>query len=416
MRKIWMMAGVLVLFLLVLSACAGPQGPEGISGPPGPPGPEGPQGPVGPEGPAGPPGPAGEGVTGADYVGSQTCGGCHTDLYDIFSNSGHAHALSKVTDGQVPEYPYSNLNDPPDGYDWTDISYVLGGYGWQAIFADKDGYIITDAPGQSGNVDYQNQYNLANDSLDESAGFVSFHAGEAELKNDCVACHTTGYSPFGNQDDLAGVVGTWKEVGVQCERCHGPGSLHVKNPQGVRMPIDRSSQACGDCHKKDDTGQLYAKDSFINHQQQYTELARSKHLVLDCTDCHDVHSGVVQLEQADQAVIKTECTNCHYNEATNQKVEIHKNFSCTQCHMAPMVLNAWGDAEKFTADMPTHLFAINPALTSQFSEDGSVSEPQISVNYACKHCHGGGIATTKDDALLTSTATGYHEPQPAPSQ
>ena len=179
MRKIWMMAGVLVLFLLVLSACAGPQGPEGISGPPGPPGPEGPQGPVGPEGPVGPPGPAGEGVTGADYVGSQTCGGCHTDLYDIFSNSGHAHALSKVTDGQVPEYPYSNLNDPPDGYDWTDISYVLGGYGWQAIFADKDGYIITDAPGQSGNVDYQNQYNLANDSLDESAGFVSFHAGEA---------------------------------------------------------------------------------------------------------------------------------------------------------------------------------------------------------------------------------------------
>jgi hypothetical protein len=333
----------------------------------------------------------------------------------MFSKSGHASALSKVVEGKAPEFPFSNLNDPPSGYTWNDISYVLGGYGWQAIFTNKDGYIITDEPGKSGNSEYKNQFNLANEALEQKAGFISFHAGEPELKDDCVKCHTTGYSASGSQDDLAGIVGTWKEDGVKCERCHGPGSLHIKNPQGVRMFIDRASQACGECHKSDDTGQVYAKDSFINHSQQYAEIAKSKHMVLNCTTCHNPHSGVVQLEQADLPTTRTECTNCHYNQANNQKVATHKNFTCTQCHMAPMVLNAWGNAEKFTADMPTHLFGINPFLTSQFSEDGLTSQPQISTDYACKHCHGGGIATVKDDTLLKATAAGYHQPQSAPT-
>jgi hypothetical protein len=411
MKKIFIAAGALIILILLLAACTGPQGTQGERGPAGPAGPEGPQGPIGQEGPAGPAGPPGQGVTGADYVGSQVCAGCHPDVAEMHSKSGHAFALSKVADGQEPELPFSKLGDPPQGYTWNDVSYVLGGYGWQAIFTDKGGYIITDEPGKSGNSEYGNQYNLENKQLDKSAGFVSFHAGEAELKNDCVACHTTGYSPNGSQDDLAGVVGTWKEDGVQCESCHGPGSIHINNPPGVQMRIDRSSQACGECHKIDATHQVYAKDSFIAHAQQYTEISKGKHLVLDCTDCHNPHSGVVQLEQADQPATVTECADCHYNQANYQKVELHKNFACTECHMAPMVMNAWGLPDKFNADMPTHLFGINPLQTGQFTEDNTASLPTISLDYACKHCHGGGIATVKDDAVLKSTATGYHEQQ-----
>lgn len=409
MKKILFAASLLALMVLLLAACAGPEGPQGKVGPAGPPGPEGPQGPNGEVGPAGP---AGAGISEAEYVGSTVCAGCHSEIAAVHTKSGHAFALRKVADGQTPEYPFSQLGDPPAGYTWADISYILGGYGWQAIFANKDGFIITDEPGKSGNTDYENQYNLANKTLEKSAGFVSFHAGEAELKNDCVACHTTGYSPNGSQDDLTGIVGTWKEDGVQCERCHGPGSIHITNPAVVPMQIDRSSQFCGECHQADPSGQVLAKDSFVNHAQQYAEIAKGKHLVLDCTDCHNPHSGVVQLDQADQATTKLECTNCHYNEQNNQKVAMHKNFSCTQCHMAPLTLNAWGIAENFTADMPSHLFAINPNQTGQFSEDGLTSQPQISLDYACKHCHGGGIATVKEDALLKETAAGYHDRQP----
>jgi len=408
MKKFLAVVSGLILLIIILTACTGPQGEQGPIGPAGPPGPEGPQGPAGVEGA---PGPSGESLSGADYVGAQVCSGCHQAIYDTHAKSGHAHALSKVVEGKTPEFPFSTLTDPPQGYSWTDISYVIGGYGWQAIFANKDGFIITDEPGKSGNTQYLNQYNLDNEALDKSAGFVSFRAGEAEVKNDCVACHTTGYNATGSQENLAGVIGAWKEDGVQCENCHGPGSLHIKNPQGVRMYIDRSSQACGQCHAQDETGQLHAKDSFINHQQQFTEIAKSKHLVLSCTNCHDPHSGVVQLAQEKVATTKTVCADCHYNEANNQKVTLHKNFECTQCHMAPMVISAWGDATKFTADVPTHLFGINPEQVGQFSEDGLTSYSTISLDYACKHCHGGGIATPKDDALLKQTATGYHQAQ-----
>ena len=415
MKKPLIVVSALAILILVLSACAGPQGPAGPIGPAGPPGPEGPQGPAGKEGPAGPAGPAGEGAKGAEYVGSQVCAGCHKEVADVHAQSGHASALSKIIDGQAPQLPFSTLSDPPQGYTWNDITYVLGGYRWQAIFADKDGYIITDEPGKSGNSQFPNQYNLANEKLSKSAGFVSFRAGEAELKNDCVACHTTGYDPYGSQDDLPGIVGVWKEAGVQCERCHGPGSVHINNPQGVGMQIDRSSQFCGECHQSDDSGQVFAKEQFINHAQQYAEISKGKHLVLDCTDCHSPHSGVVQLKETDQTATLTECVNCHYNQANYQKVEMHKNFACTECHMAPMVINAWGEVEKFTADMPTHLFGVNPLQTGQFTEDGIAALSKISLDYACKHCHGGGIATPKDDDLLKTTAVGYHEPKPLQS-
>jgi hypothetical protein len=412
MKRMLFAVCILAILILTLTACAGPQGDPGAIGPAGPPGPEGPQGPAGKDGA---PGPAGADLSGAEYVGSQVCSGCHAEIYNLHANSGHAHALSKIASGAAPDFPYSQLSDPPQGYTWEDISYVLGGYGWQAIFANKDGFIITDEPGKSGNAEYGNQYNLENKDLEKRAGFVSFSAGEADLKNDCVACHTTGYSPAGNQDDLPGIVGVWKEDGVQCERCHGPGSLHMKNPQGLRMFIERDAEACGECHQVDDSGSLYAKDGFINHTQQYVELAKGKHLTLECSNCHNVHSGAVQLEQAGEPVSKLECKNCHYAQANNHKVAMHKNFACTQCHMPPMVLNAWGDAEKYTADMPTHLFAINPALSSQFSEDGAQVQAQISLDYACKHCHGGGLVMAIEDALLLSTATGYHEPQALPT-
>jgi hypothetical protein len=334
---------------------------------------------------------------------------------EVFAKSGHANALKKVSDGQAPQFPFSQLGDPPQGYTWADISYVLGGYGWQAIFSNQDGYIITDEPGKSGNTAYLNQYNLANSALAKEAGFVSFNAGEADLKNSCVECHTTGYSASGSQGDLPGIVGTWKEDGVTCERCHGPGSLHVSNPQAIKPVINRSGELCAECHQVDDSRQVYAKDSFINHAQQSAEIAKGKHLVLDCSDCHDPHTGANQLKQAGMAVGLLECTNCHFNSANYQKVVMHKSFPCTACHMPPMVINAWGDIEKFTADMPTHLFAINPQQVGQFSSDGATSLPQISLDYACKHCHNGSFATVKEDALLKEKATGYHEPQVEPT-
>ena len=397
-----------------LAACAGQEGPQGSSGPAGAPGPEGPQGPPGPEGPAGPAGPEGEagtGGVGAEYAGSEVCAGCHQDIADVFMQSGHPYKLNPVVDGQPPEYPFTEVTELPEGYTWDDIAYVIGGYNWKARFINQDGYIITDAPGASGNEEYLNQYNFANPNVGTEAGWVTYHSGEEDKPYDCGSCHTTGYSPNGNQDDLPGLVGTWAEPGIMCEECHGPGGLHIQNPQGVQMTIDRDAELCGQCHRRDDIETVNASGGFIRHHEQYEELFQGKHITLDCVICHDPHEGVVQLRQDEELPnTRTQCENCHLEQAQFQDSQIHPNATeCIDCHMPRIVMSAVGDAEKFTGDIRTHLMRINPQQIEQFTEDGSASLSEIGLNFACRHCHG-VTASEKTDEELIEKATDYHTP------
>jgi Collagen triple helix repeat (20 copies)/Cytochrome c554 and c-prime len=401
-----------LLALLILVACAGPEGPVGVPGPAGPPGPEGPQGPPGDTGPAGPQGEAAPpGSIAADYVGSAACQVCHSDIFDTFSKSGHPWQLVKVDSGQAPTYPFSEVPSPPDGYTWNDIAYVVGGYEWKARFLNQDGYLITGPPGAAGSADYLNQYNLANDALGKSADWVAYHSGETDLPYDCGSCHTTGYSPQGHQDDLAGINGTWAEPGVQCERCHGPGSQHISNPRGIRMLIDRDGELCAECHRGTVTGPMPVKDGLIQMDDQYADMFQSKHLALDCVTCHDPHSGVAQLRQAGEPTTRTACETCHFQEAKYQNSTVHPNVgvTCVDCHMPAIAQVAWGNADTFAGDVHVHMMAIDPTQISQLSEDGATALPQLSLDSACRGCHvDGGRAGPKTDEQLMERATGYH--------
>lgn len=415
---------------LLLAACAqqagpagpaGPQGEPGPAGPQGPPGPEGPQGPAGsqgepgpagPEGPQGPAGPSGEAAAaaaaaGAEYVGSATCSRCHSEIYETFMKSGHPWKLNPVVDGQPPDYPFTEVPNPPEGYTWDDVSYVIGGYNWKARFIGQDGFIIT------GDSDATTQYNFANPIVGNEAGWVAYHAGEQKAY-DCGPCHTTGYSawpPDSHQDDKPGLIGTWAEPGITCERCHSPGSLHAENPHGVRMVVDRDAELCGECHLRGAPEAVNAKGGFIRHHEQYEELFQSKHITLDCVVCHDPHEGVVQLRQAGEQATRTQCENCHFEQAKYQDSAVHPAVAdCIDCHMPRIVKSAVGDAAKFTGDIRTHLMAIDPDQIGQFTEDGSEALSQIGLDFACRGCHvEGGMATPKTDEELIEKAVGYHE-------
>ncbi len=421
MKLRWIVfVGIALSLTFILAACAGAQGEKGPAGPAGPAGPEGPQGPIGNTGPEGPVGPTGP--SGAEYIGAQTCGGCHSAIYETFMKSGHPWKLNKVVDGQPPAYPFSKVDEPPAGYTWADISYVIGGYNWKARFIDLQGYIITDEPGKTGNAEYLNQFNLGNKVLDKKAGWVTYKSGTEKLVYDCGACHTTGYDPRGVQEDMPGIVGSWAEAGIQCEACHGPGSLHASNPRGIRMAIDRSAQACGECHMRGMQEQVDAQSGFIQHHEQYEELFQSKHVTLDCVICHDPHTGVVQLRKTEQATTRTTCENCHWKQAKNRKSM--KGIACTDCHMPLMVKSAWSNEERFMGDIRTHLMAIDPSQIDQFytakdntGAEVSYSISQVGLNFACRSCHTG--KSFSDEALIAE-ATGYHDPilpmsQPAPA-
>ncbi len=395
-----LIVGTLIL-LVLLSACAGPQGVQGPVGPAGPAGPEGPAGPVGEQGPAGEPGP-----TGADYVGDQVCSGCHPEIAQTYNQSGHPWSLTAVS-GKIPSFPFSQIPALPRGYTLNDISYIVGGYSWKAIFLNSNGYIITGTPGASGDASYLNQYDLGHTALGLTPGWSSFHPGESELPFTCGACHTTGYSHGGNQDNLAGLSGTWSQAGVRCEACHGPGSLHATNPKGIRMAVDNTSSVCRQCHESVPTAQLVVSNGFIQHGDQYGDLSQSKHQILDCLTCHDPHSGVVQLRAENLQTTNLLCQDCHWQEAQFQSNPRHValNIGCTDCHMPRLIQSGSANPNGFMGDMRTHVMAIDPRKISQFNADGSLATGQISLDYACRHCHG---STLTDDQLL-SAAGGYHD-------
>jgi hypothetical protein len=328
--------------------------------------------------------------------------------------SGHPYKLTAIVDGQPPEFPFTEIPNPPEGYTWDDISYVIGGYNWKARFIDQDGYIIT---GEDENA--TTQYNIFNEELELGDNWVAYHPGEDELPYDCGSCHTTGYLPEGNQDGRPGLIGTWAFDGIQCEACHGPGSLHAGNPLAFRPIVDRDGQACGECHSRGTVEEVNASNGFIQHHEQYEELFQGKHVALDCVVCHDPHTGVVQLRQTDQQTTRTSCENCHFSEAQNFKLEPHPR-ECVSCHMPRLTKNAVGDPERFTGDIRTHLMAIDPFQVGQFTEDGTVALSQLSLDYACRHCHvpaGDGFASPKTDEELIEAAVNFHlppTPTPAP--
>jgi hypothetical protein len=331
--------------------------------------------------------------------------------------------LNKIAGGQPPNYPYTGLSQLPDGYNWDDILYVIGGYNWKALFVNAQGYIITDEPGKSGNADYLNQWNFSNAFLAKQAGFTSYHAGEEDLLNTCVACHTTGYNLAGNQDSLPGLVGSWALDGIQCEECHGPGSLHLQSPRGISMKIDRDGETCRKCHTSS-TEPIVAHEGLISvtGEQPY-DLFAGKHNVIDCNTCHNPHEGVVQLRKAQADTTKIQCQDCHHQQATYQNNTRHTSLqlSCINCHMPPAIQLAWGDGTRYAGDLRTHAVLIVSTQIEQFytltegdAKEQLFSQPTIGLNFACRRCHNGLAGSVKTDQELVNAAYGYHEQPDSP--
>lgn len=402
---------LLVLLFLLAAACQeegslqGPAGPMGAQGPPGP------AGEPGPPGIPGPPGEPGASFESAAYIGSETCAQCHEAISETFALSGHPYMMQPV-DGAAPDYPFTEIPAPPAGMSWEEISYVIGGYNWKALFVDDEGYLVT------GDEETETQYTLTNNRIRQSGEWVAYHPGE-ELAYDCGACHTTGYSPRGNQDNLEGMVGRFALPGVQCEACHGPGSLHVNDPFAWQMRVNRDASACTSCHvrqPRDGDGDLDVRDGFIQHQDEYGDLHSSKHLVLDCVDCHDPHAGVVQLREQGVDPVTTECADCHFEIARSGENPAHAGlqlFTCVTCHMPHLIANASGAPDEFIGDVRTHVVAIDAGQIEQFvmTEEGEPAGvfPQISLNFACRQCHNeNGLGRPKSDEELLEVARDYH--------
>ncbi len=100
----------------------------------------------------------------------------------------------------------------------------------------------------------------AKDVWDKTAHAHAYATLADEFKQfnlDCVSCHVTGYDTAGGST----VTHVDKLKDVQCEVCHGPGSLHAKKPKTVTMPTPKpNGDSCTTCHHPPHVHEFDAKE------------------------------------------------------------------------------------------------------------------------------------------------------------
>ena len=304
-------------------------------------------------------------ASGNDYVGAERCAACHKKEYDEWRMSGHVQILRRPSD------PTSEAVPLPEGLHREDISYIVGGFRWKALFLDKEGYLIT----SSASGDRKPQYLIG------TKKWAAYRPGE-RVPYDCGKCHTTGFSPEGNQDGLEGIRGTWRFDGVQCEACHGPGAAHAAST--LKSDISTDRRICAQCHSTKPADTVRLKGVFLEEYSEANQLAKGKKKTFLCTDCHNPHLSSGRL-------ITQNCEKCHpkiaerYRESYMSRVGV----GCIDCHMPPAGMIAEGDDRVFRGDLKSHLFKIDHRKEfAAVTKDGQTVNPgYLSVDYACMRCH-----------------------------
>jgi len=369
-------------------------------------------------------------LSGQTYVGSETCKPCHSGQHENWIKSGHPYKIQKLENGQPPVYPEGlsshkvvgsevdymlqpGVPQPPKGYTWSEIGFVLGGYHSNARFLDTQGFKIH---GDSA------QYNLITDK------WKAYNGTEPSLGNytySCYKCHTTGASPDKTAEFEAypGIEGSWVETGVGCEGCHGPGSEHASNIS-VKPPKE-GYDTCNNCHARD-RGETYewnyrvqwrtqtvndVPTGFIRHREQGDMMKASKHgVALECVTCHSPHKSVYYEMGGLKESIN--CQTCHQNK----EISGHgpEKTECVDCHMPFAAKN--GDVKTpYISEQSAHYWNIITEPITMFANLDTIAGKYfiatdendmsgITLDYACLQCH-----VDKDVNWAASKAKNMHD-------
>lgn len=286
----------------------------------------------------------------AEYTGSRECTGCHREqgramsAYCEDAKACHFNALLDTsTDTEViiadftqgdairmVQFPGEN---EPRPFTPEDIQFVLGAgrYVQRYVFQTQDNqYWVLPA-----------EWSIVNQAWQPYVLDAEWPAAGYDFGKNCAGCHVTGLDTTRMR---------WEEAGVQCEACHGPGSIHVdfadglgRNPsegelQEVRSAIvsGPSAQTCGQCHSRgmqdeyhypvnyhpandlntafelvglDDTAHWWAEGFARLGNMQYNEWLNTAHA-----------TALSTLQNTDNA--GAECLVCHSSDYTSSQAMI----------------------------------------------------------------------------------------------
>lgn len=330
------------------------------------------------------------------YVGMQTCKSCHADVHSTFIHTGMGRSFDRATlektDAAFGEHAavydeVSNLHYKPffrdsqmyvleyrlEGLDTVHqrlekIDYIVGsGQHTNSHIVDFNGYLYQ-AP-----VTYYTQEG----KWDMAPGFRGDNIRFSRLLSaECITCHN--HLP----EQVPGSMNKYEKMptGIACERCHGPGEVHVKeklageiidtaqfidysivNPSD--LPRDLQMDLCQRCHLQGIAVLQEGKSfydfkpgmplsevvnvflpRYANSNEKFIMASQADRLRLSpcylesemtCITCHNPHKSI---EVTNRGQYNDACKNCHDDpEESHCSLPLAERLSagndCSGCHM-----------------------------------------------------------------------------------
>jgi tetratricopeptide (TPR) repeat protein len=222
----------------------------------------------------------------AKYVGINTCKLCHQDIYNTYIKTGMGQSFDVATKQKsAGEYQHAEIYDKIGDFYykafWLNDSLQFLEYrlkGKDTTYKRQETVDFIVGSGQHTNSHIQSVNGYLNQmpmtfytqkqKWDLPPGFEDGHNSRfmRKIGLECMSCHNT-YPEF-----VLGSENKFKSVpeGINCERCHGPGSIHVAQRQTgsridtskyidysivnpAKLSIDAQFDICQRCHLQGNT-------------------------------------------------------------------------------------------------------------------------------------------------------------------
>ena len=366
---------------------------------------------------------------GAHYVGSVSCKDCHEDIYERWKKTPMANVVRDPKEHPEAITPDLSKPDPLVNFTAADIAFVYGSI-WKQRYFKKVGDDYFPFP-----VQWDVMHKKWKPYFVKDDWWVKFYPPDNFQRPTsalCDGCHSVNY------DIKTKTVTEWN---VGCEKCHGPGSEHVKEAENntilnpARMGYVPANDVCIQCHSQgqpltnpiagkhydwpvgyepgkklsdhwkleehklgETTFTHFADGTAHKNRMQGNDYVSSQMYAhgITCFTCHDVHGTEHPANLRKPA--STLCMDCHgptspsgphaptIAQHTHHKAD-SAGSECIACHM-PKIAQTLGDV-----NVRSHTFRfISPAMSET-----------LKIPNACNVCHTDKTTAWATDALKTWT-------------
>lgn len=349
--------------------------------------------------------------TSIHYTGMETCRGCHNDIYETFIQTGMGQSFDYAT----PEKSSADFGTHAVVYD-KDLDFYYKPY-WQ-----QDSLYIMEYRLEGADTIHKRQQRIdyiigsgqhTNSHIFSVNGYlhqapITFYTQKRRwdlapgyengansrfsraIESECMTCHN-GY-PKLSEGSLNKYISL--QTGIDCERCHGPGSLHVAEKRaGVfvdtsltpdytivnprRLSTTLQNNVCQRCHLQGITV-LQEGKSFFDFRPGM-KLSEVMHVFMPQYEGHDdkmiMASHVERMKKSDCFVSsgKMSCISCH-NPHVSIKFTPRSQYinACESCHSGSKQVQC-------TESLSVREAQPHDCITCHMPRNGSIDIPHVAV-------------------------------------